>query len=205
MKHRAYDLIFYVCTIVYVINWRQALAANDTTDNGDCSNHCAQDDKDDTCWRKTEHYYDQNLISALNDWVTVQINIDQWNRRHDVSSPNDTDVVSRLSAESPSGSVVDATHLQEIAQLLMNLTRTQSPSIITVGIPEFVCPTPCNYDSKLWEYLFIASILVNIAMLLVVIPFIIKSERRDKKLYAKQVSMMQMLKPTSKSRNPSSS
>jgi len=204
MKRRFSHFIFHFSIILYILNWKHASAAdNRTTDT--CSNHCSQDDKDDKCWKKTEQYYDQNLIGALNDWVAVQVNIDQWNQRQHVSSPNDTDVVARMSAELPSGSILGATQLQDIVPSLMNLTRTTSTSTTAINMPEFVCPIPCDYDSRLWEYLFIASILVNVAMVLVVIPFIIKSERRDKKLYAKQISMMQMLKPTSKSRNPSSS
>jgi len=200
------EITFYFCTFLYFISLRRALAAENASESNGCSNHCSQQDKDDTCWKKTEHYYDDTLISAINDWTTVEINVDQWNKRQEISRPNDTDVIERLSKSLPSGSILDLATLQAILPILLNLTYTKSTdSKITIGIPEFVCPIPCNYDSRLWEYLFIASILVNIAMLLVVIPFIIKSERRDKKLYAKQVSMMQMLKPTSKSRNPSSS
>jgi len=54
-------------------------------------------------------------------------------------------------------------------------------------MPEFRCPVPCSYDQQLWRYLFVASALVNAALLLVVVPFIVRTERRDKLLYAKHM------------------
>jgi len=83
-------------------------------------------------------------------------------------------------------------------QVIQSKQTAGSNGLIYVDMPEFKCPIPCDYDSRMWEYLFIASLLVNIAMVLVVIPFIVKTERRDKQLYAKQISMMQMLKPKSR-------
>jgi hypothetical protein len=169
---------------------------------------CTQTDPTTDCWTNTQNYYDQELAQQLNDWIAVQVNIDQWYRRNNNSNyqglPDVSTTVARVSKYMERYFVLSADTLTPVVTALLDnanqtiLSKQTTNNLIYVDMPEFKCPIPCEYDSRMWEYLFIASLLVNIAMVLVVIPFIVKTERRDKQLYAKQISMMQMLKPKSR-------
>ena len=45
--------------------------------------------------------------------------------------------------------------------------------------PQVSCPIPCEYRFVTWRYLFIASVALNIALAIAVIPFICIVSRRD--------------------------
>jgi hypothetical protein len=46
---------------------------------------------------------------------------------------------------------------------------------------DYTCPIGCEYKNELWRYMFIASALLNIALFLAVIPFMINSLRNEKR------------------------
>lgn len=45
--------------------------------------HCSYSDKDITCWNKTLKFFENVLLGQMRHYVAVQVNIDQWHRRHD--------------------------------------------------------------------------------------------------------------------------
>uniref|UniRef100_A0A915JRK7 Uncharacterized protein n=1 Tax=Romanomermis culicivorax TaxID=13658 RepID=A0A915JRK7_ROMCU len=140
----------------------------------------------------------------------MEINFDQWSRRNnahyifDIFNTTNTTIderaletVNRLSPYMQNYFVLDAETLSTIVKSLLSNTFSAikakavdaHSSLIYVNMPEFRCPIPCQYDNQLWQYLFVASLLINVALILLIVPFVFKTERRDKQLYAKQMNL----------------
>lgn len=62
---------------------------DNSTVNG-CSTHCSYHDKDISCWARNLDFFERILLGQMRHYVAVQINIDQFNRRHqgDTYKPN---------------------------------------------------------------------------------------------------------------------
>ena len=51
--------------------------------------HCAFEDDTLECWNKTLQFFERILLGQMRHFIAVQINIDQWHRRHDHVYVND--------------------------------------------------------------------------------------------------------------------
>ncbi|KIH53621.1 hypothetical protein ANCDUO_16246, partial [Ancylostoma duodenale] len=58
------------------------------------STHCSLDDDDLSCWNTTLNFYSKVLIGQLRHYIAVQVDIDQWHRRHGKPGGQDMDEVS---------------------------------------------------------------------------------------------------------------
>ncbi|KAI6176423.1 hypothetical protein M3Y97_00796600 [Aphelenchoides bicaudatus] len=47
-----------------------------------CSTHCSYHDKDLSCWTSNLNFFERVLLGQIRHYVSVQINIDQFNKRH---------------------------------------------------------------------------------------------------------------------------
>lgn len=47
-----------------------------------CSTHCSYHDKDSSCWDKNLLFFEKILLGQIRHYISVQINIDQFYRRH---------------------------------------------------------------------------------------------------------------------------
>ncbi|PAV87285.1 hypothetical protein WR25_01395 isoform B [Diploscapter pachys] len=56
-----------------------------------CSSHCDVTEKGFDCWNKTLAYFERTLIGQLRHYLAVQIDIDQWHRRHGQPKGQDYD------------------------------------------------------------------------------------------------------------------
>jgi len=148
-----------------------------------CSNFCSQQDDDSVCWSKTLDYYNDQLVSIAKNWIIVQIDIDQWKRRHEKSTTFDYDGTFNSSVAGlgkfTDDKYVVSSMIQPLAKILVDQVNATSQAQM-LAPPAFFCPLPCNYGSQMWLYLFIASLCVNLALILAVIPFVIRTEKRDR-------------------------
>ncbi|RCN51525.1 hypothetical protein ANCCAN_02191 [Ancylostoma caninum] len=110
------------------------------------STHCSLDDDDLSCWNTTLNFFSKVLIGQLRHYIAVQVDIDQWHRRHG----------------KPDGQGMD-----EFSFLIV------SDHVIT-WVPHFQCPIPCEYRRNNFRNLLIASMILNVCMVLIVIPFIVR-------------------------------
>lgn len=89
---------------------------------------CTQTDPTTDCWTNTQNYYDQELAQQLNDWIAVQVNIDQWYRRNNNSNyqglPDVSTTVARVSKYMESYFVLSADTLTPVVTALLDNVRT---------------------------------------------------------------------------------
>ncbi|KAK6009264.1 hypothetical protein OSTOST_25833, partial [Ostertagia ostertagi] len=55
--------------------------------------HCALNDDDLSCWNSTANFFSKVLIGQLRHYIAVQVDIDQWHRRHGKPDGQDMDSV----------------------------------------------------------------------------------------------------------------
>jgi hypothetical protein len=67
---------------VGVIHGQNFETGDNSTVRG-CSTHCSYHDKDITCWSKNLDFFEKVLLGQIRHYISVQINIDQFHRRHD--------------------------------------------------------------------------------------------------------------------------
>ncbi|KJH50850.1 hypothetical protein DICVIV_03000 [Dictyocaulus viviparus] len=143
-----------------------------------CSTHCGFDDYDLSCWNSTLDFFTKVLIGQLRHYITVQVDIDQWYRRNGKSKGQDMDMMaleieaSFLKQLKPQDILLDSTIIQ-IAKVISGRIRNVSDHIFS-WTPHFQCPLPCEYRHNNYRNLFIASMILNICLLLVVIPYMTK-------------------------------
>ncbi|KHJ89649.1 hypothetical protein OESDEN_10521 [Oesophagostomum dentatum] len=106
------------------------------------------------------------------------VDIDQWHRRHGRPDGQDMDAVaseirSSFINELQPKDILTETTVTKVANVLSNRIRNVSDHVIT-WVPHFQCPIPCEYRRNNFRNLLIASMILNVCMILVVIPFIVR-------------------------------
>uniref|UniRef100_A0A7I4YB46 GP2 n=1 Tax=Haemonchus contortus TaxID=6289 RepID=A0A7I4YB46_HAECO len=148
-----------------------------------CSTHCALNDDDLSCWNSTANFFTKMLIGQLRHYIAVQVDIDQWHRRHGKPDGQDMDIVgasieqSFLSELHPKDILTNTTVIK-VAKVLSDRIRDVSDHVIT-WVPHFQCPVPCEYRYNNYKNLFIASMVLNVCLVLAVIPFMIRLIRHE--------------------------
>ncbi|VDO44544.1 unnamed protein product [Haemonchus placei] len=148
-----------------------------------CSTHCALNDDDLSCWNSTANFFTKLLIGQLRHYIAVQVDIDQWHRRHGKPDGQDMDTVAASIEESffnelhPKDILTNTTVIK-VAKVLSDRIRDVSDHVIT-WVPHFQCPVPCEYRYNNYKNLFIASMVLNICLVLAVIPFMIRLIRHE--------------------------
>ena len=135
----------------------------------------------------------------MRHYIAVQVNIDQWHRRHDKHYVHDfTKVAADANASirkflfiyelvislgisdkylSPED-VLPLDVVSDVVKILIERVAVYSTDQIN-RIPYYSCPLPCEHFYSVWRNLFIVSVVLNIALALVVIPFAKRMARRE--------------------------
>uniref|UniRef100_T1J3Z1 Uncharacterized protein n=1 Tax=Strigamia maritima TaxID=126957 RepID=T1J3Z1_STRMM len=131
-------------------------------ENVTCSNRCQLQDKDSTCWLKARTYYLHELITAINNYASVETMIHIWQTHQgveidgklNVTFSNAIDVVN-----DNEGGPLSVEDLVAIFDVINNKTKNavSSADSSTLSIS---CPSPCDYVNTLWIYLFVCSCIV---------------------------------------------
>ncbi|KAI1724674.1 hypothetical protein Ddc_05921 [Ditylenchus destructor] len=148
-----------------------------------CSNRCSYHDEDLHCWNKTLEYFERLLLGQMRHYVAVQMNIDQWRRRHVVPYSPEFELSKHLSITAMKShlqhdDIVNATTVEVVVDALVDLAAMQSNHTIT-WVPHYSCPIPCEYRFTVWRNLFIASCILNFLLLVAVLPFIRRMSKND--------------------------
>ncbi|KAL6728792.1 hypothetical protein Aduo_010528 [Ancylostoma duodenale] len=168
----SFVFLFFACTDA------QTWMTGDNSTVVGCSTHCSLDDNDLSCWNSTLNFFSKVLIGQLRHYIAVQVDIDQWHRRHGKPDGQDMDKVasqitySFLRELKPKDILLDTT-VTQVAKVLSGRIRNVSDHVIT-WVPHFQCPIPCEYRRNNFRNLLIASMILNVCMVLVVIPFIVR-------------------------------
>jgi len=148
-----------------------------------CSSHCSYEDATLECWNKTLSFFEELLLAQMRHYIAVQVNIDQWHRRHDKHYVHDfTKVAADANASihkylSPED-VLPLDVVSDVVKILIERVAVYSTDQIN-RIPYYSCPLPCEHFYSVWRNLFIVSVVLNIALALVVIPFAKRMARRE--------------------------
>ena len=57
--------------------------------------------------------------------------------------------------------------------------RIQEQKEIVTWMPHFSCPLPCEHKFHVWRNLFIASMILNVCLVIAVVPYIYSASKRD--------------------------
>ncbi|KAJ1363261.1 hypothetical protein KIN20_023089 [Parelaphostrongylus tenuis] len=84
---RAIKALFrWICVLLLVLLLAevesQTWYTGDNSTVSGCSTHCAVEDDDLSCWNSTLNFFTRVLIGKLRHYTAVQVDIDQWHRRH---------------------------------------------------------------------------------------------------------------------------
>lgn len=148
-----------------------------------CSSHCSPFDSDLACLNQTLQFYERLLLAQMRHFVAVQINIDQWYKRHMKHyHRNYTEIkeeeIAKLTADLEPDDVIDEHTINAVVSALIDRVEEESEALET-RVPHFNCPLPCEYRYTMWREVFIASAVLNVLLVLAVIPFIISVIRSD--------------------------
>ncbi|CAD5220373.1 unnamed protein product [Bursaphelenchus xylophilus] len=72
---------FFIMLVINLVYGQNFETGDNSTVIG-CSSHCSYKDDDLTCWNTTLGFFEHLLLAHMRHYVSVQMNIDQWNRRH---------------------------------------------------------------------------------------------------------------------------
>jgi len=155
---------------------------DNSTVNG-CSSHCSYRDPDLGCWNRTLNFFESILLSQIRNYVTVQVNIDQWRRRNVIDYKPDFEAASQRSirvmkSQLKPDDLINSTTIERIVNATVSLAAKHSTKTIT-WIPHITCPIPCEYRATVWRNLFIASSVLNVCLFLAVLPLIRRITTND--------------------------
>uniref|UniRef100_A0A915DG60 Uncharacterized protein n=1 Tax=Ditylenchus dipsaci TaxID=166011 RepID=A0A915DG60_9BILA len=148
-----------------------------------CSSHCSYRDDTLECWNKTLHFFEHLLLGQMRHYVAVQMNIDQWRRRHIHPYTPEFELSKQMSITSMKShlqpeDIVNSTTVELVVGALVDLAAMQSTGNIT-WMPHYSCPIPCEYRFFVWRNLFIASSILNVLLLIAILPFVKRMTRSD--------------------------
>ncbi|CAJ0942026.1 unnamed protein product, partial [Mesorhabditis belari] len=177
-------IILVLLLSVFSIVEAQVWETGDNSTIKGCSTKCAMDNSDLDCWNKTLEFFEKSLIAQLRNYVSVQVNIDQWWRRHGKSDGQNFEDVRATAKEALGKLIVDKDVLSSntvngVVDSLIDQAKKYSNRTISF-VPHFSCPLPCEYRHDMYRNLFIASVILNVCLAISVVPFIRRITRQYK-------------------------
>ncbi|KAI6220375.1 hypothetical protein M3Y99_01611800 [Aphelenchoides fujianensis] len=158
----------------------------ETGDNStvrECSTHCTYKEGDSTCWNKNVIFFEKLLLGQMRHYIAVQINIDQFRRRHEKSAykPDfegmEEQSIKRITSYLNGEDFVTESTISTVVHELMQRVSNKSQEPIS-WIPHYSCPLPCEYRSTIWRNLFIASMILNACLGAAVVPYVYNAAKR---------------------------
>ncbi|KAH7731121.1 Prps1l1 protein [Aphelenchoides avenae] len=172
------------CSKIQCIDISMILAeAIRRTHNGESVSYLFSHDHDLSCWNSTLEFFERVLLAQMRHYVAVQINIDQWHRRHTKPYKMDfekvkEDALASFQARVEPEDVLNMTTVHDVVVALVDRVASQSDHIIS-WVPHYSCPLPCEHKYSVWRNLFIVSAILNLCLLIAVLPFIRRMAKND--------------------------
>uniref|UniRef100_A0A7E4ZPT5 Uncharacterized protein n=1 Tax=Panagrellus redivivus TaxID=6233 RepID=A0A7E4ZPT5_PANRE len=181
---RANYLTFGIIAAAITVAFGQNFETGDNSTVRGCSTHCSFEDDSLTCWNKTLEFFERLLLGQMRHYVAVQINVDQWHRRHDKHYTEDFGKVREQSTARIQSYLMEKDELitpkivKTVVSVLVERIKSESSEKIS-WVPHFSCPLPCEHKYNTWRNLFIVSVVLNICLAAIVIPYAKRMARRD--------------------------
>ena len=168
-------IITVIAALLVVGSSAQNFETGDNSTVRGCSNHCSYKDSSLECWNNTLVFFEKILLGQMRNYVAVQMNIDQWKRRHLPDYKEDFEEAKRHSIQTmktqlhPVHDVINENTIEAIVDTLVDLAARQSNHSLT-WMPHFQCPIPCEHRFTVWRNLFILSSILNVCLLVSILP-----------------------------------
>ncbi|CAG9535572.1 unnamed protein product [Cercopithifilaria johnstoni] len=148
-----------------------------------CSSHCSPHDSDLTCLTRSLEFYERLLLAQMKHFIAVQMHIDQWYKWHSKYGHRNytqtkEEVIAKLSAQLEPEDVIDEETIATVVDVLIDNVE-KGTETIEAEIPHFTCPLPCEYRYDIWRNVFIASMTLNLLLVIALVPFIVSLIRSD--------------------------
>jgi hypothetical protein len=149
------------------------------------NSHCSYKDDTLACWNSTLEFFERVLLAQMRHYIAVQINIDQWHRRHTKPYAPDYEKMKAAAEQSfeahllddPQDEVLNATTVKAVVDALID--RVAQNNRLINWIPHYSCPMPCEHKYSVWRNLFIVSTLLNVCLIIAVVPFVRRMSKSD--------------------------
>ncbi|CAD6188281.1 unnamed protein product [Caenorhabditis auriculariae] len=165
-----------------IYSFAQTWAAGDNSTVEGCSNRCSVEDNNLKCWNSASQFYEQTLLGSMRSYISILIGIDQWHRRHGLDDGINLTKIGLEKSRFLSGFLEEDDVLDSDVLGFMRLLTARAQNMSTEvlsSIPHYQCPFPCEYRHDMYRNLFIASMVLNVCLLLTVVPFVVKLMRQE--------------------------
>ncbi|KAL4001776.1 hypothetical protein ACH3XW_0695 [Acanthocheilonema viteae] len=170
-------------TLCLAYVYTQTFETGDNSTVKGCSSHCSPHDSDLTCLSGSLEFYERLLLAQMRHFVAVQMHIDQWYKWHSKYEHRNytqtkEEIIAKLSAQLKPEDVIDEETIATVIDVLIDNVEKGTEKI-EAEIPRFTCPLPCEYRYDIWRNVFIASMTLNLLLIIAIIPFIVSLIRSD--------------------------
>ncbi|PAV59291.1 hypothetical protein WR25_18425 [Diploscapter pachys] len=126
----------------------------------------------------------KDAVGQLRHYLAVQIDIDQWHRRHGQPKGQDydklaSDTQAALLKQLGEHDILSEETIKEVSKSLTDRIKSLALNDSFTMVPHFQCPLPCEYNKKMYLQLLIASLVLNACILIAVVPFAIRVMRQE--------------------------
>ncbi|CEF67057.1 Hypothetical protein SRAE_2000172200 [Strongyloides ratti] len=174
-------------TFFFLLLWVIQLKAQnyqigDNNTISDCMSNCSVDSNGRTCLNKLLSFVENDIVSQIRRYVAVQINIDQFHRRHKKNYKSDWDNVKKNSTlimkeNLLKNDIISNNTISKIISILIDAVSGESNKII-IWTAHYSCPIECNQYNLSWRNVFISSIILNGGLIIGVFPLFLTILKR---------------------------
>uniref|UniRef100_A0A0N4ZVF9 ribose-phosphate diphosphokinase n=1 Tax=Parastrongyloides trichosuri TaxID=131310 RepID=A0A0N4ZVF9_PARTI len=146
---------------------------------------CSVESKDKDCFNNLLKYVERDVVTQIRHYVAVQINIDQFHRRHNKKYVENWESVkfnltTSMENNLIENDIISKSSIQSIISLLVDAISGESNNII-IWTAHYSCPTNCNQFEFSWRNILICSILLNFGLFISILPIFLATFKRIKK------------------------
>uniref|UniRef100_A0A0N5CEI3 Transmembrane protein n=1 Tax=Strongyloides papillosus TaxID=174720 RepID=A0A0N5CEI3_STREA len=178
-------VVLYTLLLLF-LNFMQLEAQNyftgDNSSLSDCMSNCVIDSNGKSCFDRLLNFVENDVVSQIRHYVAVQINIDQFHRRHNKSYESEWDAVKNNSTLTMGeklleNDIVSKNTISQIVSTLIDAVSGESKDII-IWTAHYSCPITCNQYQLSWRNVFVCSIILNFGLLVGVLPLFLTTLKR---------------------------
>lgn len=170
------SILFLKFCILQIVRTQNFETGDNSTVRG-CSNRCSYKDSSLQCWNTSLLFFEKILLGQMTNYVAVQMNIDQWARRHKKPYSEDFADAKKRSIKSMEsmlheGDILNKQTIETVVDALVDLAAQQSNHTMLTWMTHFQCPIPCEHRYTVWRNLFILSTILNVCLFICVLPLV---------------------------------
>ncbi|KAL7069834.1 hypothetical protein ACQ4LE_011006 [Meloidogyne hapla] len=153
------SILFLKFCILQIVRTQNFETGDNSTVRG-CSNRCSYKDSSLQCWNTSLLFFEKILLGQMTNYVAVQMNIDQWARRHKKPYSEDFADAKKRSIKSMEsmlheGDILNKQTIETVVDALVDLAAQQSNHTMLTWMTHFQCPIPCEHRYTVWRNLLV--------------------------------------------------